>query len=367
MTVPARTPSPVSTTRQTLVRLRGWLLGVTALTLATSLAVFLGVAGNADVAADRSVPAVLASYDAQDALRNAHLAAVRNLAEGGEVLGGPGVDYQRQIAGAGQYLTLLAENNAAGDRGTQAIQTIEALLVTYTGLIGQADARYRDAGLRALGVAALRDAASLLDDILLRLEDLRGMQLRAFDDQADNKWTNMLTAAVWLLPLVGLGVLLARTQVYLTRRFRRTVNVPLLAATVVTVGMVALTALSLWSADKLDRARAGVEAVHDSRQGQLKAVGFRAADGLANQVKAQCATACDDTIEELRSPFPSPPASSTPGQTVVAADQAIVADADDAADSRSVELALPLLALGIAVLVLWGFRPRLAEYGERST
>ncbi|PYC65584.1 hypothetical protein C7C45_28045 [Micromonospora arborensis] len=365
MTAVVRTPALVSTTRQTLVRLRGWLLGITAVTLASSLAVFLGVAGNADVAADRSVPAILASYDAQDALRNAHLAAVRNLAEGGEVLGGPGVDYQRQIAGAGQYLTLLAENNAAGDEGTQAIQTIEALLVTYTGLIGQADARYRDAGLRALGVAALRDAASMLDDILFRLERLRGMQLRAMDNQVNNVWTNKLTAAVWLLPLVALGVLLIRTQVYLSRRFRRTMNVPLLVATVATVGMVALTALSLWSADKLDRARAGVEAVHDSRQGQLEDVRFRAANGLASAVQEQCKTACADTIAEIAAPAPSP--SSTPGRAIIAADAAITADAVGAADSRSVELALPLLALGIAVLVLAGFRPRLAEYGERST
>ncbi|MET7670382.1 hypothetical protein [Micromonospora luteifusca] len=355
----------VSTTRQTLVRLRGWLLGITAVTLGTSLAIFLGVAGNADVAADRSVPAILASYDAQDALRNAHLAAVRNFAEGGEVLGGPGVDYQRQIAGAGQYLTLLAENNAAGDKGTQAIQTIEALLVTYTGLIGQADARYRDASLRALGVAALRDAASLLDDILVRLDRLRGMQLRALDSQVHNVWTNKLTAGVWLLPLVGLGVLLIRTQVYLTRRFRRTVNVPLLVATVATVGMVALTSLSLGSASQLDRARAGVEAVHGSRQGQLEDVRFWAADGLASAVREQCRAACADTIAEIGTRSPSP--SSTPGRAVIAADVAITADAVGAADSRSVELALPLLALGIAVLVLAGFRPRLAEYGERST
>ncbi|WP_327040315.1 hypothetical protein OG400_21150 [Micromonospora ureilytica] len=366
MTGPARSSPRVSTTRQTLVRLRGWLLGVTAVALATSLAVFLGVAGNADVAAERSVPAILASYDAQEALRNAHLAAVSNLGDGGVVLGSPGVDYQRQIAAAGQYLTLLAENNAAGDGGTRDIQTIEALLVTYTGLVGQADARFRDAELGALGVAALRDAASLLDDILVRLEKLRGKQLLALDDQVDNPWTNQLTAVVWLLPLVALGVLLVWTQVYLTRRFRRTVNVPLLLATVAAVGMAALAALSLWSADRLDQARAGVSVVEDSRQGQLRDVGFRAADRLAVEVGEQCQSGCEDTIEELRSSFPSPsPSPSSPPEDV-AADDTIKADAGDAADSRSVELALPLLALGIVVLVLEGFRPRLAEYGGRS-
>ncbi|MEU8088920.1 hypothetical protein AB0B57_35545 [Micromonospora sp. NPDC049101] len=375
MTADARTPPGVSTTRQTLVLLRRWLLALTVVALATSLAVFLGVAGNADVAKERSVPAILASYDAQDALRNAHLAAVNNLVEGGAVLGGPGVDYQRQIAAAGQYLTLVAENNAAGDEGTQDIQTIEALLVTYTGLVGQADARFRDASLTALGVAALRDAASLLNDILVRLEDLRGKQLIALDGQVDNGWTNRLTAAVWLLPLLALGVLLVRTQLHLTRRFRRMVNVPLLLATVAVVGMVALTALSLWSADRLDRTRAGVHAVDDSRKRQLLEVGARAAYGLADQVEKQCVEACVDTTEELRSPFPPPPPPPTPGADAaeaastdnaeVRADRDITNDADEAANSRFGEIVLCVLALVIAGLVLLGLYPRLAEYEKR--
>ncbi|MEU8179611.1 hypothetical protein AB0B85_15410 [Micromonospora sp. NPDC049044] len=375
MTADARTPPRVSTTRQTLVRLRGWLLGFTAVTLATSLAVVLGVAGNADVAEERSVPAILASYDAQDALRNAHLAAVDHVGEGGVVLGvgGPGVDFQRQIAAAGQFLTLLAENNAAGDAGTRDIQTIEALLVTYTGLIGQADARFREAGLQALGAALLRDAASLLDDILVRIERLRGKQLLAFDDQAYNRWTDGHTAVVWLLPLAALGVLLVCAQVYLTRRFRRAVNVPLLLATVAVVGMGAGTALSLCSAGRLDRTRGDVESVHKSRQWQISDVGFRAANGLVVEVQTQCQIGCEDSIGELRLSFPSPSpspsvassGSSLPGDAE--ADAAIKAHARDAADSRSVEFALPLLALGITVLVLAGFRARLAEYGDQST
>ncbi|MEU7589901.1 hypothetical protein AB0A95_26815 [Micromonospora sp. NPDC049230] len=373
MTADARTPPGVSTTRQTLVLLRRWLLALTAVALATSLAVFLGVAGNADMAKERSVPAILASYDAQEALRNAHLSAVNNLAEGGAVLGGPGVDYQRQIAAAGQYLTLVAENNAAGDEGTQDIQTIEALLVTYTGLIGQADARFRDTSLTALGVAALRDAASLLTDILVRLEDLRGKQLIALDDQVDNGWTNTLTAAVWLLPLLALGVLLVRTQAHLTRRFRRMVNVPLLLATVAVVGMVALTGLSLWSADRLDQTRAGVHGVDDSRKRQLMEVGARAAYGLAKQVETQCAEACVDTTEELRNPFPSPPPTLGAGAAETAstddaevrADRDITNDADEAANSRFGEIVLCVLALVIAGLVLLGLYPRLAEYEKR--
>ncbi|MFJ6198066.1 hypothetical protein [Micromonospora sp. NPDC092111] len=358
----------VSTTRRTLLRLRTALLAVTALALVACLAVFLGVARTADAADARSVPAILAVYDAQTALRRAHTAAVRNLADGGQVLGGPGVEYQRQIAGAGQYLTLVAESNAAGDDGTRDIQTIEALLVTYTGLIEQADARYRDAGLRALGVAALRDAASLLNDILGLLDKLRDKQLKVLDGQVDTGWSNRLTSIAWLLPLIALGTLLVLAQVYLSRRFRRVLNLPLLLATVATVAMVPLTSLSLRSAAELDQARQGVRSVEVSRQRQLDEVRAQAAHRLAAEVRRECPDACAaarraivaDAQDDPPSPSPSPPPTPDPADDTTAA-------AASAADSRSVEFVLPLLALGIAVLVLAGFQPRLAEYGYRST
>ncbi|MEU4402005.1 hypothetical protein [Micromonospora orduensis] len=357
----------VSTTRRTLLRLRAALLAATAVALVACLAVFLGVARTADAAADRSVPAILAVHDAQHALRSAHAAAVRNLTDGGLLLGGPGVDYQRQIAGAGQYLTLVAENNAAGDGGTRDIQTVEALLVTYTGLIGRADASYRDASLPALGGAWLRDAASLMDDILSLLDDLLAKQVSVLDEQRDNGWTHRLTPAVWLLPLLVLGALLVPTQLYLSRRFRRALNLPLLLASVATLGMVALTSLSLRSAADLDQVRRDVAAVQESRQGQLLQVRREAADGLADEVRKQCPDGCARTVAGLRaSAEPQSPSASAAPAPPGAADTTL-AHAARAADSNSVEFVLPLLALGIGVLILAGFQPRLAEYGYRST
>ncbi|WP_341719394.1 hypothetical protein QQG74_06520 [Micromonospora sp. FIMYZ51] len=363
------TPRPpgrrVSTTRRTLLRLRTALLASTAIALIGCLTVFLGVARTADAAATRSVPAILAVHDAQHALRSAHAAAVGNLADGGTVLGGPGVEYQRQIAGAGQYLTLIAENNAAGDAGTRDIQTIEALLVTYTGLIGQADARYRDAGLRALGAAALRDATSLLNDILALLDTLREKQLAVLDEQVAAGWTQRFTPLAWLLPLVVLGVLLVVAQGYLSRRFRRTVNVPLLLATAATVVMVWLTSLSLGSATQLDQVGQDIQSVHDSRQQQVQQVGAMAAERLAAEVRKECPQACESVLAALDADAQADPAGTPGGAAALEAET--MARADRAADSRSVEFVLPVLALGIAVLVLAGFQPRLAEYGHLST
>ncbi|TCC00299.1 hypothetical protein E0H26_00925 [Micromonospora zingiberis] len=360
----AASPRRVSTTRRTLLRLRSALLVATALALAGCLTVFLGVARTADAAATRSVPAILAVHDAQHALRSAHAAAVRNLADGATVLGGPGVEYQRQIAGAGQYLTLVAENNAAGDDGTRDIQTVEALLVTYTGLIGQADARYRDASLRALGAAALRDATSLLDDILVLLDALRQKQLDVLKEQVDAGWTKPVTPIAWLLPLVALGTLLVLAQVYLLRRFRRVVNVPLLLATLAMVAMVVLTSLSLQAATHLDRVGQHVESVQQIRQQQLHQVRAEAAARLAVEVGDECPRGCETLIAALDGEA-RPAAESTPQRSPnLEADT--MAHADRAADSRLVEFVLPVLALGIAVLVLAGLQPRLAEYGHRT-
>ncbi|WP_343446667.1 hypothetical protein [Micromonospora schwarzwaldensis] len=361
----------MSGTRRTLVRLRAALLAATALALAGCLAVFLGVARTADAAADRSVPAVLAVYDAQNALLRAHAAAVRNLTVGGVVLGGPGVEYQRQIAGAGQYLTLVAENNAAGDDGTRDIQTVEALLVTYTGLIEQADARYREADLHTLGAVALRDAASLLNDIMGLLDTLRGKQLAVLDQQVDTGWSDPVTALAWLVPLVVLGVLLVLAQGYLSRRFRRTWNLPLLLATVATVGLVLLTSLSLRSAGQLDQVRGDLQAVHDGRQVQLDEVRADAAIRLADAVRAECESACATVLaaieQDARNAPGPPPDPDAAAQAETEAEARTVARAGRAADSRQVEYVLPVLALGIVVLVLTGFQPRLAEYGYRAS
>ncbi len=341
------------------------LLVTTAFALAGCLTIFLGVARTADAAATRSVPAILAVYDTQHALRSAHAAAVRNLASGGTVLGGPGVEYQRQIAGAGQYLTLVAENNAAGDGGTLDIQTIEALLVTYTGLIGQADARYRDADLRALGAAALRDASSLLDDILALLDTLRQKQSAVLDQQVDAGWTQRFAPLFWLFPLLVLGALLVLAQGYLSRRFRRTVNLALLLATVATVGMLALTSLSLRAGGHLDQVRQDIQAVHDSRQQQLQEVAAEAAGRLADEVRKECPQACATVLAGLDSDSRTVPTETAGDSVDPEADT--MARAGRAAGNDWVAFVLPVLALGIVVLVLAGFAPRLAEYGHRAT
>lgn len=363
---PAAAPTRrVSTTRRTLLRLRSALLVATALALAGCLTVFVGVARTADAAASRSVPAILAIHDAAHALRSAHAAAVRNLADGTPVLGGPGVEYQRQIAGAGQYLTLVAENNAAGEDGTRDIQTVEALLVTYTGLIGQADARYRDASLRALGAATLRDAASLMDDILVLLDTLRQKQSAVLERQVDAGWTKTITPIAWLLPLATLGTLLVLAQVYLYRRFRRLLNLPLVLATAATLAMVVLTSLSLQAATHLDRVGQHIQAVQQTRQQQLDRVRAEAAQRLAAEVRDECPQGCGTLLRTLDADARA--AAPLPAQRSENPEADTMAHADRAADSRLVEFVLPVLALGIALLVLAGFQPRLAEYGHRST
>lgn len=161
-------PDTGSRTPQTLRACRAALLVAVTLSLAGCLTVVLGVYRAADAAARDSAPAILAIHDTQVALHSTHAAAATSFHSGQARLGGPGERYQNQFALAGQSLARVAAHNAAGEDGSRDIQVIEALLVTYAGLIGQADVHLRSGGDTALGSADLLDASHLLDEIVNR-------------------------------------------------------------------------------------------------------------------------------------------------------------------------------------------------------
>nr|QLK00753.1 hypothetical protein HZU44_12585 [Micromonospora carbonacea] len=367
-----------STTRRTLLRLLWALLAANAVALAGCLTVFLGVHRTTDDAYDRSVPAILAVYDTQVALREAHGAAVASFAACTRLLAGPGEDYQNQIARAGQHLAEVAEDNAAGDDGSRDIQVVEASLVTYTGLIERAHAHFAQAGGRALGTAALRDASSLLEEILDRLDLLRGKQVAALDRQVDGTWTGPATILLWLLPVLVLGGLLVATQLFLRRRFRRVLNAPLLLATLAVVAMGGTTAMSLRSTDQLADARAEMGRAAEARAEQLTSLVGRDAERLAALLSAAYAPSpCLATATPVGPPGAAPP---TPGdgQAAPGDGQALPAGnawkhgqeatrlAAGAANSHGGEIVLLAASLLAAALVVFGLLPRLEEYRYRQ-
>lgn len=358
---------------------RGLLVGAV-VALAGCLAVFLGVHRAADAAAGQSVPAILAVHDAQVALRTAHGAALTNFSGDVQLIGGPGEEYQNQIAAAGQHLAEVAERNAAGDTGSGDIQVVEALLVTYTGLVSQAHVHFRDDDTSALGTAALVDAATLLEELLLRLDRLREAQVGALAEQNDRLWNRPATALLWLLPLAVLVAALVRAQRFLRRRFRRRLNAPLLLATLFVVLMGAATSTSLWSAGQLAGAAESIRVLQEHRRDQLALLAVEDARRLTERLVAACAPAgCPRTIAEVDgrrtappgsgaaagSDGPPPPRSTTPadpaGHARISRDLA-TDRATRAATSLGGEVVIPLAALCAVVAVLLGFQPRLEEY-----
>ncbi|BCL15938.1 hypothetical protein [Micromonospora sagamiensis] len=370
-----------STTRRDLRRHRRALLVATAVALAGCLSVFLVVHRTADAVARQSVPSVLAVYDTQVALRAAHGAALAGFSDGTRLLGGPGEEYQNRIAAAGQHLAEVAERNAAGETGSGDIQVVEALLVTYTGLIARADVHFRQDRDSALGTASLWDAASLLEELLLRLDRLREAQLRALDDQVGRVWTSPAAAAVWLLPVLVLVGLLVRAQRFLRRRFRRRLNAPLLLATLFVVLMGVATSSSLWSAGQLTAARESISEVDGHRREQLALLAAGDTDRLTDRLEAACGgrDGCPRTIDLVTASGGAPPDGDTEpaGPKRGTAPAATTADpagdartngdvaidrATRAANSFGGEIVLSVAALCAAVAVLLGFQPRLDEY-----
>ncbi|MFI2664493.1 hypothetical protein [Micromonospora carbonacea] len=363
-----------STTRRTLLRLLWALLAANAVALAGCLAAFLGVQRTTEAAYDRSVPAILAVYDTQVALREAHGAAVASFAAGTRLLAGPGEDYQNQIARAGQHLAEIAEDNAAGDDGSRDIQVVEASLVTYAGLIERAHAHFAQPDGRALGTAALRDASGLLEEILLRLDRLEEKQDAALDRQVDGAWTGRATSLLWLLPVLALGALLVAAQLFLRRRFRRALNAPLLLATLAVLALGGTTATSLHSTGQLGDARAATDRAAAARGVQLTALADRNATQLAALLRTACApTPCADTIEQVldqrdgdRTPAGAANEIDAAGSTAWRHGQDATGLAARAANSRGGEVVLPTAALLAAALVVVGFLPRLEEYRYRQ-
>lgn len=117
-----------------------WVLGVllliaTGVVGSTSWWVFQKVHSTVETVHNTTAPAILDVLAARDALVKADSAAVDSFRSDEVKLTGPGLQYQTQLTGASQHLVQVAERNAAG-QGSQRIQLLEALLESYSGLIG---------------------------------------------------------------------------------------------------------------------------------------------------------------------------------------------------------------------------------------
>jgi hypothetical protein len=279
-------------------------------------------------------------------------------------LSGPGLQHQNQLTFASQRLVQVAENNAAGKDGSQRIQLLEALLESYSSLIGQAHAHFG----AALGTADLWYASHLLhagdNPILPELDRLRDDQIEALNRQLAASSTTTGNLLTWVTPIALLLVLLVATQVFLKRRFRRAVNLWLVLAV---IGLSTVPLLALFHQGQLESYPDTLARVVPEWKADISAADAQAQQTLKELVTKECKGAkggCGPTVDQ----FVSSLKSATGTAADASADKRIREFNDDinkASSNTFPWFAIPLTAGLVAVCIPIGLWPRIEEYRYR--
>jgi len=276
-----------STTGPVLRRLRTLLAGCAAVGLVLTAWGFAAMHAYAASVHGKAAPAVLELSGAAAALVQADLIAVNSFEAG---LADPGTAFQNQLTVASQSLAQVAESNVAGADGSRILLLVQGQLGSYADLVAQAHANYKG-GDPVLGTTAMWDASRLLNasdtGTLAELDKLTGLQQAAADRRAGTGWMNSWSTTLWLLPLVGLAVLLVGTQVFLRRRFRRSVNPWLLPATAVLLGLIAYGGV-LAGQSRLGDGREAIRQLAAQRQHDRAETQAIERQQLLRLVEAQC-------------------------------------------------------------------------------
>ncbi|MGQ0778001.1 MAG: hypothetical protein ACT4NY_26925 [Pseudonocardiales bacterium] len=363
-----------TTTRKKLRILCVVLLIVTTVVFLTSLWVFQKVHGTVETVRTSMAPAIIGVLATRAALVAADNAAINSFATGQAQLTGPGDEYQSQIAIASRSLAQAAGDNAAGEDGSQRIQLVEGLLVSYQGLIGHADANFRENEGSILGTTDLWYASHLLhikeeSGILFQLNMLLEDQKSALDRQLSASSMTVVKAVLVWVPIVVLFVVLGATQIFLKRRFRRTLNPPLLLATVLLVGLSVVMSLTVISQHRLQDSRANLQQLVDDWGTQISVADAGGQRDLRDIVTRDCVQGegeCGVTVTQFVADLEFEPMDQATVEIDVS-DMITEVNLQIAAAGRYADLDILIyLTTGlIAVLILLGLLPRIGEYRYR--
>lgn len=232
-----RTAHPVSVLR--------WLRNSVLLCVLATALLYLWVATAAsnDIDAARRTSQAIADIGHAHREVNAADAALQGVVRHeGVTLVGTGSQYTDYITEVSKYLTLAAENNAAGQSGTSGIQFAQDQLAVYLQLSENA---LRDYDIRKqFGLAALNYASSSNGDLVFALGSLRKTENITFHAQR-GAWPLDPWVFWWALlgPVVGMLLLIMATAHVLAIHFRRHVSrwlwgsLLVTAITAITVGI----------------------------------------------------------------------------------------------------------------------------------
>ncbi|MFH8468596.1 hypothetical protein [Streptomyces sp. NPDC017991] len=276
---------------------------------------------------DRLAPALVGLANAKASLFIAQGEAEKNLAEAGAAeLGGLSERYRTRVARATQSLNQVTRSGALTVAEEQELRVVSALVVDYTGWIGRAQGHANDAVLRDAELTYARSmlcteqvaaahrqdryppcppatgsgATSIVDRVTALERDL--------DERLAERaaWGGgVLTAAVIsALALVLLAVGLWRTVVFLRRRFRIRLSVPLAAAALPLLAVPLLTADALLAQGAQTRSAPLADALAERTSPQTETIAEeRPFDGPDPQSIEELETRIDETLSDGRLPF----------------------------------------------------------------
>jgi hypothetical protein len=384
---PSATPALLRRLRTALVAL-ALLAGVTAALLTIEEHAVISLAG------EHTATAVMQAYAAGQALADADSQAVQTIPLGT----GPSGQYWDDIAAADQSLEEVAENNTAGALGTGALQFIEGLLSTYTGLIDQADAHYRmeasgtsgAAGENGVGLEDLWSASSLMHSEILTTtgpdDSLKGLaadEQSALAAQRSSPWGRPWLFAAWLITAVATGGTLVAAQHQFSLRLHRVLSRYLSLAAAALIGLCLVTGHVIASEHAFDSAQSGplamvvdLENAQTASTDQLgqselaQAIGHTCARCAVEQGEAEAQARSDAKAETLaRAALAQARFQPNDIPAVITTDQGAYtreAIAADAGYLRSLLVIIVLTAL-LVLLTFLGFRRHLDEYRYRSS
>jgi hypothetical protein len=317
-----------------------------------------GLQAAAHSARDTLSPAYQDAAQARAALSDADLAAWQAFGSGTAQLTGPGLQYQNDITNAEEALQRLAALQAPGSADSSLLQTVSGQLVNYQSLVEQADAEYRKgialgtASTGALGFAYLTYASNAMRDtggLLANIDKLVGPGQQALHSQLASPWANRALPLVFAVPALLTLSGTAAAQMFLRRRFKRAVSLPLLLAATATCGLAGWLVIATWHADSAFAAARGT--AFPSLAGQWQFQTARV-DAKAKALQATTTTSASAASSE----------GGLNPSTTQAESSALDADLASAEDAGGLPAGIPVLAAATVVLCYAGFRPRLNEY-----
>jgi hypothetical protein len=330
------------------------ILAATILLWVTATVLLQGQHGNVQSVRDTASPAYFDAVQARAALSDADRAAWQSFRSGEAQLTGPGQQYQNDITTAGEDLERLATVEPSGGDASQQLQTISGQLVTYEGLVEQADAANRTdialgtASGHDLGYSYLTSASMSMraaqGGLLASIDSLAGTSHRGLRRQLRSVWNNpVLLLIVAVADVLVLCSIIAAGR-FLLRRFRRLISPPLVLAAVLAGGLLVWVAVVGVHADSTFAAARNTAVPGLTSAWQTQTRGVNAA---ARAFRADTG------------------ARGSPGLDVRAtqpASRALNADLASADSTGGLPIGIPAVALAIAGLAYLGIKLRLDEY-----